>query len=392
MLRNIFNFLSSLRLTIVSLGAAIVLVFFGTIAQVNLGGHDVQTRFFQSLIIMWPLGSQGWSIPVFPGGHLIGAILLINLIAAHLRRFRWTRHKLGIQLIHGGLIIMLAGGLFTDLFATESFMRLAPGETRDYSEDGRTMELAVIDQSNNKYDQVTSIPDVKLKTGEAIEHESLPFRILVHQFYQNSRLTPSSKANEVGQSPANRGEGRLFSVEALPHATAENKRDSESAIIEILPLQQTDSKDNPALGCWLVSDQISQPQTFTYGGKNWSIALRLKRYYMPYTLMLQKFTHEHFPGTEIAKNFTSTVTLIDPSQKEDRQVLIYMNHPLRYRGNTYFQSGFEPDDTATILEVVHNPVFVAPYLACIVIAAGLLLQFGSHLYTFSRRRNLLTAS
>ena len=81
--------------------------------------------------------------PSFPAGHLIGGVLLINLIAAHARRFRWTWRKLGIHLTHAGLIVMLAGGLLTDLFAVESHMRLAQGETKNYSEHPRLMELAV---------------------------------------------------------------------------------------------------------------------------------------------------------------------------------------------------------------------------------------------------------
>jgi hypothetical protein len=60
---------------------------------------------------------------------------------------------------------------------------------------------------------------------------------------------------------------------------------------------------------------------------------------------------------------------------------------LRYRGETFYQAGFDKNDQATILQVVHNPTFVAPYVACIVVALGLLTQFGSHLINFSRRRS-----
>src|SRR5205085_6997415 len=100
---------------------------------------------------------------IFPGGHLIGAVLLLNLIAAHTKRFRWNWRKLGIHLTHAGLIIMLAGGLFTDLFAVESHMRLSHGEAKNYSEDQLHMELAVIDTTGNDLDQVTAIPESLLK-------------------------------------------------------------------------------------------------------------------------------------------------------------------------------------------------------------------------------------
>ena len=101
---------------------------------------------------------------------MIGAVLLINLIAAHAKRFRWAWRKLGIHLTHAGLIIMLAGGLFTDLFAVESHMQLANGETKNYSEAQRRIELAVIDTSDKEYDQVTAIPDTVLRHSRSIDH------------------------------------------------------------------------------------------------------------------------------------------------------------------------------------------------------------------------------
>src|SRR3954471_17869276 len=127
------------------------------------------------------------------------------------------------------------------------------------------------------------------------------------------------------------------------------------------------------------------------GGRNWLIALRQARYYKPYSITLQKFTHDRYAGTDIPKNFSSRITLIDPERSVNRDVLVYMNHPLRYRGETFYQAGFDKNDEATILQVVHNPTFIAPYVACIVVALGLLTQFGSHLIGFSRRRRTAMA-
>src|SRR6516162_11318503 len=188
MLHKLVNIITSLKLTIVCLAAAMALIFAGTLAQVHLGIHEAQQRYFQSMFVWWPPDGRGFQIPIFPGGHLIGAVLLINLIAAHVKRFRWNWRKLGIHLTHAGLIIMLAGDLFTDLFAVESHMRLERGDTKNYSEDQRHMELAVIDTTDNDLDQITSIPESVLKKNRTIDHWSLPFRIVVINFYQNSRL------------------------------------------------------------------------------------------------------------------------------------------------------------------------------------------------------------
>jgi hypothetical protein len=376
MWRRFVDLLASLKLTIICLVAAMVLIFAGTLAQVHLGIHEAQQRYFQSFFVWWPPDRRGLGIPVFPGGHLIGAVLLVNVVAAHAKRFRWAWRKLGIHLTHAGLIIMLAGGLFTDLFAVESHMRLGVGDTKNYSEDARRIELAVIETKDNGLEQVTAIPDNILRQSRAIDHRSLPFRIVVTSFYQNSRLRILSQADKEAQ----------IVVHSVPRATGVDEHDVTSAAIEIIP-----NHSGTSLGTWLVSDALDAPQTFSWDGRNWMIALRPMRYYKPYSVTLQKFTHERYAGTEIPKNFSSRVTLIDPERIVNRDVLIYMNHPLRYRGETFYQAGFQKDDQATILQVVHNPSFIAPYAACVIVSAGLLVQFGYHLVGFSRKRRTALA-
>jgi hypothetical protein len=385
MLRKLIAIITSLKLTIICLAAAMVLIFAGTIAQVHLGIWEAQQRYFQGFFVWWPAEGRGFRVPVFPGGHLIGAVLLVNLVAAHAKRFQWAWRKFGIHLIHAGLIIMLAGGLFTDLFAVESHMRLTQGDTRNYSEDPRRMELAVIDTSDPEFDQVTAIPEAVLRRGGSIEHKSLPFRLVVRHFYQNSRLHMVNESGVTLQPIANQGPGAQVVVESVPRATGVNDRDLVSAAVEIIPAKSA------SLGTWLVSDALGAPQTFSCDGRPWQLVMRPVRYYKPYSVTLQKFTHERYAGTEIPKNFASKVTLIDPEKNVNRNVLVYMNHPLRYRGETYYQAGFEKDDRTSILQVVRNPSFIAPYIACIVVAAGLLVQFGYHLVGFSRRRRAIIA-
>jgi hypothetical protein len=383
MLRKTIDLFTSLKLTIVCLAAAMALIFAGTMAQVHLGIHEAQQRYFQSWLVWWPTEGGDFRFPIFPGGHLIGAVLLVNLIAAHVKRFRWTWRKLGIHLTHAGLIIMLAGGLFTDLFAVESHIRLERGDTRNYSEDQRHMELAVIDTSDPDLDQVTAIPQDVLKHERVIDHSSLPFRIAIRNFYDNAQLQPVSQAGAGARPIANQGPGAMITVQPLPRTTAQDERDVPAAAIEILP------RSGGSLGTWLVSDSLGAPQTFSCAGRTWRIALRTARYYKPYSITLQKFTHEKYAGTEIPKNFASKVTLIDPERHVNRDVLIYMNHPLRYRGETFYQAGFQQDDRATILQVVHNPSFLAPYIACVIVACGLLVQFGFHLIGFARKRRAI---
>ena len=387
MWHRFLDFVSSLKLTIVCLTAAIVLVFAGTLAQVHFGTHVVQERYFQSLFIWWPSESHGFSMPVFPGGHLLGAVLLVNLLAAHLRRFRLSLGNLGMHLIHGGLIIMLAGGLFTDLLSVDSQMQIAPGETKNYSEDSQRVELAIIDQRNSDADRVVAISEAGLRRGGTVSPGGFPFKVVIEHYYENSQLQMLDKAGPNAARAADHGVGAQVSVLEIPRSTAVEGRDSKSAVIKIVPTAEEKSAPG-SLGTWLVSEGLGAPQTFPFAGGSWRLEMRPVRYYKPYSITLQKFTHERYPGTDIPKNFASQITLSDPEHAVHRDVLIYMNHPFRYAGETYYQSGFGQDDQSSILQVVHNPSFIAPYIACGIISLGMLLQFCQHFVGFTRRTKL----
>jgi cytochrome c biogenesis protein ResB len=131
---------------------------------------------------------------------------------------------------------------------------------------------------------------------------------------------------------------------------------------------------------------LVQPQTFDYAGRTWRLAMRFERAYKPYSLTLLKFSHDRYIGTEIPKNFASKVRLHSEDGSTDREVLIYMNNPLRYDGLTFYQAGFDNNDTTTVLQVVKNPSWILPYIACIMMGVGLLIQFGIHLFAFVAKR------
>src|SRR5215469_13617642 len=92
----LFKPLASLRLTIVCLACAMFLVFVGTLDQVQIGVYEAQLRYFKSFFLYFNLPGSEFRIPYFPGGYTLGAVLLVNLIAAHLSRFKFTWKRSGI--------------------------------------------------------------------------------------------------------------------------------------------------------------------------------------------------------------------------------------------------------------------------------------------------------
>ena len=384
-LRRLLGPVASLHLTVICLAAALVLVFAGTLAQVRLGLYFVQEQYFQSWLIWWSTSPGAFKLPVFPGGHFVGAVLLLNLIAAHIHRFSWSWRKAGIQLTHLGLIIMLACGLATDLFSVSSHMYLRQGETKNYSDDDIRTELAVTEQTSGATNRVIAIPGEVLSACGSTSHEALPFKVVVKGFYPNADLQMVGQENGPSVPAASNGAGAQIGIKALPTFSEMNKRNKTSAVVELIS-----NKGGKSLGTWLVSVEIDQGQDFEVDGRHWSMALRFARYYKDYSLSLISFTHETYPGTDIAKGFSSIITLADAKHNENRQVKIHMNHPLRYLGDTYYQSGYQSDNS-TILQVVRNPSYQAPYISCVIVSLGLLMQFTYHLVGFARRANAAKA-
>ena len=88
LIRQFRDFFISLRLTVFLLGLSIILVFWATLAQTDLGVYGVQQKFFHSLFIMQKFPGTDFLFPVFPGGYFIGGLLFINLIIAQFSRLK----------------------------------------------------------------------------------------------------------------------------------------------------------------------------------------------------------------------------------------------------------------------------------------------------------------
>ena len=70
--RQLKSFFVSLQLTVALLILSLILVFVATLDQVNLGIWAVQAKYFRSFAVLWHVPDTNYSLPVFPGGYLIG--------------------------------------------------------------------------------------------------------------------------------------------------------------------------------------------------------------------------------------------------------------------------------------------------------------------------------
>ncbi|HWW00854.1 MAG TPA: cytochrome c biogenesis protein ResB [Candidatus Acidoferrum sp.] len=384
-LDRLVSFFTSMRLTVACLVLGMLLVFFGTLAQVDLGLFKAQNEYFRSFFVYWMPKGASWKIPWFPGGYLVGGVLLINLVASHIKRFKLTREKAGIWMVHFGIILLLLGQLMTDLVSRESMLHLRDGrvandgQPKNYSESTGQVELALLDTTDPSLDKVVAIPQGLLMRRKEINASGLPFTVRVKSFFANSAIEDRA-ANSATPPAATQDIGARAVVQELPRVTQMDHRDVPSAVVEIVTPQGS-------LGSWLVSELVNGKQSFTWNQRTYELALRQRRYYKPFSLQLLEFKHDVYPGTDIPKNFSSLVRLQRPDTGENREVLIKMNTPLRYAGETFYQADWDHQDNhGTILQVVHNPSWLTPYFSCILVGLGLIVQFATHLLGFTLKK------
>jgi hypothetical protein len=416
MLNRVIKFFTSLRLTVVLLAFGIILVFVGTVAQADEGLYQAQARYFKHWYV-WGVTMFGYKIPLLlPGGYLIGTLLLINLTAAHIKRFQLTTKKLGIHLTHVGIILLLVGQLTTDLFSRETQLHFTEGQSKSWSESDMTYELAFVTPIDANHDQVIAIPGSIVARGGEIKHEQLPFTVRVKSYWPNSDSAFRAPMQENAPPLTSNGVARNFDFRQTPITHAMDSKNVPTAVLEL-------SGPNGSLGTWVASgwsgdetmamavrrsyydragaqiaDNIAQrlreAQSVEVGGKKYTFALRPTRAYEPYSMTLLKTTHSVYAGTETPKDFRSRVRLNNPAKGEDREVEIYMNNPLRYQGLTFYQHQMTGEQLAarwgetpsSVLQVVRNPSWLTPYAGCLIVAGGLIIQFMIHLVGFISRR------
>jgi len=279
---------------------------------------------------------------------------------------------------------MLLSEFITALHAQEGQMRIQEGGHSNYVTDLRSSELVFIRDVNAEEEEIISIPQSLLKEGATLSNEVLPCRVKTLKFFVNSELTRTIDPGAPGENLATKGLGLRAIATQRPEVSGvdPNQRvDTPSAYIKL----ETNSGEE--IGTYLcstvIADQFSE--MIEIDGVQYDLRLRLKRVYKPYEIHLVDFRHDKYIGTETPSNYSSEVRLVDHDRQVDRQVKIWMNNPLRYGGETFYQSSFI-GSTITELQVVKNQGWMGPYVACMVVFFGMSYHFLFSLNKFVRRR------
>jgi hypothetical protein len=391
--------LADLRITVCLFALAMLIVFWGTLAQQDYGVWTIVKTYFRSFILWVPLRvvlftqieDNGMVLP-FPGGWLIGSAMLVNLLAAHAIRFKLTWNRGGIILIHAGIIIMMLGEFITGTCAIEGSIQVKEGTSVNYITHHSAAELAVIKNIDASKDEVVTVPHKFLKPGAVIDDPRLPFIVEVTQYMVNSDVRGRGRRDEP--EPDAKGHARIYVATKVDEVSGVNPKQVHDAPSMYVKLTYRDG--NKPAEKWLFSTLLENQWVSVEGkdGKTaaYQVNLRFKQTPRDFAIHLDKFTHDTYPGTGTVKDFHSYIRLTDEKAGiRDQEREIYMNAPMSYKGETFYQQGWTTDMTTrkidgTILQVVHNPGWALPYISCLVVGLGMLYHFGITLYKFVDRR------
>ncbi len=436
--------LASLKLTVALFFLAMCIVLIGTLAQAELDTWQVVNDYFRMDLssVQEALGtSLAWidfrvffppsffpnmeRIPwgygfYFPRGWLIGIALFLNLTAAHVIRFRvqsrgrrllaglavlvvgilfgwavvaagseqtsaqlrlftdWPSLRIlwlltlctavsvvlliacalifswraGTVVLHAGIGLMMVGELAVGTSAIEGQMHIVEGQTVNFVLDTHKLELAIIDTTDPQEDDVAVIPGWRLREAPTlIEDPLLPVDVQVVE----CQLDPASTA----------------AVRVRLH-----EKGGQADLGEY----QVRMED------WSVGRAVRVP----VHGKTYDVFLRYKHMYKPYSLHLIDVVRDVYMGTQTPRSYSSELRLVDPTRHVDRLVRIWMNNPLRFAGETFYQQDYGPvrgtDLEYTGLQVVTNRGWRIPYVSCMMVTVGMFAQFMTSLWRYLRRR------
>jgi len=166
---------------------------------------------------------------------------------------------------------------------------------------------------------------------------------------------------------------------------------SVSGKVEVVSIDKTlvkkDKQLNAVIAKLNYKGKISEVSLFGKGGSNQGYKKTIKLddktlklswgakiIELPFSLYLNDFKLERYPGSKSPSTYSSYVKVYDMKDDITFEQLISMNNPLSYKGFKFFQSSYTMNETATILSVNKDPGVIPTYIGYFLLFTGLIFS------------------
>jgi cytochrome c-type biogenesis protein CcsB len=113
-------------------------------------------------------------------------------------------------------------------------------------------------------------------------------------------------------------------------------------------------KESAEITLWDMESEKVATGTGAIDGKTIEISYGSKNTDLPFSIKLNDFILERYPGSSSPSGYKSDVVLIDKAANVEKPFMIFMNNILKYKGYRFYQSSFDRDEQGTILSVNHD--------------------------------------
>lgn len=358
-----------------------------TLLTVGLSAFLIYTQLFMNdafripdpgLRIVWQLTKS----------LVVSAVLLTGLIMLFGQRG-------GNVLIHLGVGLLMVGQFLFGDAQREERLTIFEGQKSQMSYEQESVELAFIDESDSKQNHIVAFDHPMLQSAVAskkyLSTAQLPFEFRVEEYWENTK----DASADTEPDPRIEGLGKGMRLAEAPKAGgAKSSVNFATAIIEVRSKQS-----QRPIGRYMVSQFINDDvamhradlERLECDGKPWRFGLRFRRNYKPYSVVLDDVVLEQYTGTMKPKDYSSYVKILGPDGSTLQSGRIWMNNPMRFRGETFYQSGYlsaadsQLGVEQTTLQVVTNAGWLIPYVACVLTGLGMLVHFSGTLARFASR-------
>ena len=177
--------------------------------------------------------------------------------------------------------------------------------------------------------------------------------------------------------------------ETLSSATSEGGRSMQGATPSALIVDLSyDGENREVVMYGFGKGSQGRKVTTNISGVDFHLEWGAKIIELPFSIKLNDFQLDRYPGSMSPSSYASEVTLIDEKEGVNMPFRIFMNHILDYKSHRFFQSSYDTDEKGTILSVNNDPGKLPTYLGYFLLALGFVLNI---LNPKSRFRKLATA-
>jgi cytochrome c-type biogenesis protein CcsB len=265
--------------------------------------------------------------------ELILLLLIVNLTGQIIDYKLYRKEKLPAFMFHSAFIIMIIGAGITRYFGYEGSIHIREGkeENKCYSS-AKYIGFTVKDEKGNiladhskKYSLTSKTADNYKRRLTLMGEE---YEVVLTKIIPNAAET---ETGPVGMDPSEQETGNTAFIFSL-------LADGKPATATIW-----DREDNPiASGSVNINGKVID---LYYGSKITNL---------PYSIRLNKFIIERYPGSNSPSGYKSDVVLIDKVSNTEKPFKIFMNNILKYKGYRFYQSSFDKDEQGTVLSVNHD--------------------------------------